>query len=294
MNIQWYPGHMAKAKRKIRENLKLIDIVIELLDSRIPISSKNPEVDELINGKKKIIVLNKSDLADEKVNQIWSNYYTSIDQPHVFIDCIKGTGIKELLAAIKLLMKPKLDLDHKKGRMNRQIRCMILGIPNVGKSTLINKIGGKATAKTGNIPGVTRANQWIKVSNDILLLDTPGILWPKFDDELIGLKLAWIGSIKDTIYDREEAAVKLVGFLRSAYPELLKDRYKVDVDNEKSDVEIMEDIGVNRKFITRGGTVDYSRTAEVLMDEIKKTLTGKITFELPPKADHKTIDKEQG
>jgi ribosome biogenesis GTPase A len=281
MDIQWYPGHMAKTKRLISENLKLIDIVIELVDARIPVSSRNPEVDGLIGGKKKIVVLNKTDLADPEINKLWEQHYKDAGQPYVFVDCIKGKGIKELITKIKQVMKPVMDRDKKKGRMNRQIKCLILGIPNVGKSTLINTIGGKSTAKTGNIPGVTKSNQWIKVSSDILLLDTPGILWPKFDDEVIGLKLAWIGSIKETIYDREEAALKLIEYLREAYPEKLHDRYKIEFDENTTDLEIMDKIALKRKLLARGGEIDYARTSEMIMDEIKKTTFGKISFEWP-------------
>ncbi|MBF7095825.1 ribosome biogenesis GTPase YlqF [Alkalibacter mobilis] len=281
MDIQWYPGHMAKAKRQIRENLKLIDVVIELVDARIPISSSNPEVDDLINGKKKIVVLNKSDLADPEINKLWEKHYKKANQPYVFVDAISGKGLKELIATVKTTMKPVLDRDKAKGRLNRQIRCLILGIPNVGKSTLINSISGRASTKTGNKPGVTKANQWIKVSNEIQLLDTPGILWPKFDDETIGLKLAWIGSIKDTIYDREEAALKLLEFLRSAYPNVIYDRYKVEFDENTTALELMESIARKRNYVIRGGEIDYSRTAEMLMDEIKKTTLGKVSFEWP-------------
>jgi ribosome biogenesis GTPase A len=281
MDIQWYPGHMAKAKRQIGENLKLIDIVIELVDARIPSSSRNPEVDGLIGGKKKIVVLNKTDLADPEINKLWEQHYKAAGQPYVFVDCLKGKGIKELIVTIKQVMKPVIERDKNKGRMNRQIKCLILGIPNVGKSTLINTISGKSSAKTGNIPGVTKSNQWIKVSNDILLLDTPGILWPKFDDEAIGLKLAWIGSIKETIYDREEAALKLIGYLKTAYPEKLQDRYKIDFDEESTELEIMETIALKRKLIARGGEIDYPRVSEMIMDEIKKTTFGKVSFEWP-------------
>lgn len=281
MDIHWYPGHMAKARREIRENLKLIDIAIELVDARIPVSSTNPDVNGLLGTKKKIIVLNKADLADPRVNQLWEAHYREAGQPYVFVNSLGGKGIKELTAAIRKVMEPVLERDKAKGRMNRQIRCLILGIPNVGKSTLINAISGKAAAKTGNKPGVTKAQQWIKVGKDVQLLDTPGILWPKFDDPVIGLKLAWIGSIKDTIYDREEAAIRLVGFLRSAYPKELEERYGIKIDPSATDLELFTAIGEKRMLLTKGSQVDYPRAAEMLMDEMKKNLFGKVSFERP-------------
>ncbi|QSX08716.1 ribosome biogenesis GTPase YlqF [Alkalibacter rhizosphaerae] len=281
MDIQWYPGHMAKAKREIRESLKLIDLAVELVDARVPVSSTNPEVDQLLGSKKKIVVLNKADLADPAVNKLWEAHYKKMGQPYVFVNSLAGKGIKDLVAAIKKVMEPKLERDRKKGRMNRQIRCLVLGIPNVGKSTLINAISGKATAKTGNKPGVTKANQWIKVGKDVLLLDTPGILWPKFEDDAIGLKLAWIGSIKDTIYDREEAALRLIGFLRQNYLEELKDRYGVSPQKESTDLEVMETIARKRMLLSKGGEVDYARTSAMLMDEMKKNIFANVSFEKP-------------
>lgn len=281
MEIHWYPGHMAKTKRKIQEELKLIDVVIELLDARIPISSKNPEVDSIIQQKPKIILLNKSDLSDPEVNKLWADYYTENKQDFIFTNSITGKGVRELISAMESKMAHVLERDAKKGRMNRQIKCMILGIPNVGKSTLINKMAGRSSAKTGNIPGVTRANQWIRVSNKILLLDTPGILWPKFEDQEIGLKLAWIGSIKDTIYDREEATLRLISFLRQYYPQSLIERYNIEVDPNDEDITIYEKIAQKRGFIQKGNNIDYARTAEMLLDELRKTKIGKISFERP-------------
>lgn len=281
MEIQWYPGHMAKTKRKIQEELKLVDVVIELLDARIPISSKNPEVDSIIQNKPKIILLNKSDLSDPEVNKLWADYYTENKQDFIFSNSITGKGVKELISAMESKMAHVLERDAKKGRMNRQIKCMILGIPNVGKSTLINRMAGRSSAKTGNIPGVTRANQWIRVSNTSLLLDTPGILWPKFEDQETGLKLAWIGSIKDTIYDREEATLLLISFLREYYPENLEERYNIEIDSSDEDIIVYEKIAQKRGFIQKGNNIDYARTAEMLLDELRKIKIGKISFERP-------------
>lgn len=283
MNIHWYPGHMAKTKRKIQEDLKLIDVVIELLDARIPISSKNPEIDSLIKNKPKVILLNKSDLSDPKVNELWGKYYDDNKQDYIYTNSLTGKGVKDLVTAMESKMAHVIERDLKKGRLNRQIRCLILGIPNVGKSTLINRMAGRSSAKTGNIPGVTRSNQWIKVSQKILLLDTPGILWPKFEDQEIGLKLAWIGSIKDTIYDREEATLKLISFLRQYYPQNLEDRYHIEIDPEDEDIAIYEKIAKKRGFIQKGGNIDYARTAEMLLDEVRKTKVGNISFERPGK-----------
>ncbi|RBP68265.1 ribosome biogenesis GTPase A [Alkalibaculum bacchi] len=281
MEIQWYPGHMAKTKKKIQEELKLIDVVIELLDARIPISSKNPEVDSIIQNKRKIILLNKSDLSDPEVNKLWADYYIENKQDFIFTNSITGKGVRELISAMESKMAHVLERDAKKGRMNRQIKCMILGIPNVGKSTLINKMAGRSSAKTGNIPGVTRANQWIRVSNKILLLDTPGILWPKFEDTETGLKLAWIGSIKDTIYDREGATLRLISFLREYYPQNLIERYNIEIDSDDEDITVYEKIAQKRGFIQKGNNIDYARTAEMLLDELRKTKIGKISFERP-------------
>ena len=281
MDIHWYPGHMAKTKRKIQEDLKLIDVVIELLDARVPISSKNPDVDSLIQNKPKIILLNKSDLSDPETNKMWADYYTENKQDFIFTNSVTGKGISELISAMESKMAHVLERDAKKGRLNRQIKCMILGIPNVGKSTLINKMAGRSSAKTGNIPGVTRANQWIRVSNKILLLDTPGILWPKFEDPDTGLKLAWIGSIKETIYDREEAALRLISFLKESYPEFLIERYKIEIHPDDENIVIYEKIAQKRGFIQKGNRIDYSRTAEMLLDELRKTKIGKISFERP-------------
>jgi ribosome biogenesis GTPase A len=272
---------MAKAKREIKENLKLIDLAVELVDARIPVSSTNPEVNDLLGNKKKIVVLNKADLADPAINKLWEDHYKKMGQPYVFVNSISGKGVKDLVSVIRQVMAPVLERDRNKGRMNRQIRCLILGIPNVGKSTLINAISGRAATKTGNKPGITKANQWIKVGKEVLLLDTPGILWPKFEDERIGLKLAWIGSIKDTIYDREEAALRLIAFLRLAYPKELKARYGVAPSPDETDLSVMEDIAHKRMLLTRGGEVDYARTSEMLMDEMKKNMFANVSFEKP-------------
>ncbi|MCR1898128.1 ribosome biogenesis GTPase YlqF [Irregularibacter muris] len=280
MNIQWYPGHMAKAKRLIKDNLTLVDVVIEIIDARVPISSRNPDVDELIGSKPKLMVLNKADLSDPIINKQWQTFLEEHKADNIFINSISGQGINQVLKKIEKIMQEKLDRLVQKGRKNRPIRCMIIGIPNVGKSTFINKVVGRASAKTGNRPGVTQGKQWIKISEKIDLLDTPGILWPKFEDPKIGLKLAWIGSIKDDILDQEELAFNLIKFLTEQYPKLLEDRYKIQIKHKEA-LEVFTDIATKRGNIVKGGEPDYTRTAEMLLEEFRKGKIGKISLEMP-------------
>lgn len=280
MNIQWYPGHMTKTKRLIKENLSLVDIVIEILDSRVPDSSRNPDVDQIIGNKAKLIVLNKSDLSDPVINKQWEKFLISKDMNYLFINSITGQGINKTIKNLELMMKEKMDKLAQRGRKHKPIRCMIIGIPNVGKSTFINTIAGKSSAKTGNKPGITKGKQWIRLNPKIELLDTPGILWPKFQDASVGMKLAWIGSIKDEIIDQEELAFQFLSFLVKNYPELLMARYKLKTINKET-IDILNDIAINRGFIVKGGEINYLRTSEMLLDEFRKGRIGKISLEKP-------------
>ena len=282
MNIQWYPGHMVKAKRKIAEDLKLVDVVIELLDARIPMSSRNPEVDDIVGNKKRIIVLNKSDLADSAMNKKWVDYFKHENTKVILANSVSGVGLKEVLAASRLLMKEKLDKLKSKGLLVKTTRALIIGIPNVGKSTFINKLAGRSVAQTGDRPGVTKAKQWIKVSPELELLDTPGILWPKFEDERVGMCLAFTGAIKDEILDVNELAQKLLEVLISKFPDKLKTRYKLDeIPADISPEMLIETIGRKRGCIIAGGEVDILRASVMLLDEFRGGKIGSITLETP-------------
>lgn len=281
MNIQWFPGHMAKTRRLLTENLKLIDIVIELLDARIPRSSKNPEIDEIIKLKPRVVVLNKCDLADENVSKEWGKWYNSNGYANIFIDSIKGKGINELKSKLRSLMKEKVERDLQKGRLFRPIRTMVVGIPNVGKSSFINKIAGKASAVTGDKPGVTRGKQWIRLNEEIELLDTPGILWPKFDDKEIGLHLAYTGAIKDDIMDIVEVSSNLLEILKITYPKFILDRYKLASVEDKTGLEILREAGKKRGCIISGGEVDLTRISAVILDEFRGGKMGHISLEKP-------------
>ncbi|HCX65018.1 MAG TPA: ribosome biogenesis GTPase YlqF [Eubacteriaceae bacterium] len=281
MNIQWYPGHMAKAKREIQKNLKLVDVVMELRDARIPESSKNPQIDEIIQHKPKIVILNKVDLADPKVTDQWIQHFHKMGQQVVLINSVDGKGIKDLLNAVNDTLQDKIKRQKSKGLKNIVIRCMILGIPNVGKSTLINKISGKAGAKTGNLPGVTKSNQWIKMNDQLLLLDTPGILWPKFDDPFTGLKLAWTSAIKHTIYDRETAALRLLDYMMEHYKDRLEERFQLSIEEGTESIDLYEAIAKKRGFIFKGGEIDYARAGETILDEVHKGKLGRLSYEKP-------------
>ncbi len=279
MHFQWYPGHMTKAKRMMQENIKLIDIVVELVDARVPFSSKNPDIDDLARNKFRVILLNKTDLADAAATAKWEEYYKSKGFAVAKVNSQRGTGVKAVNGVIMDACKEKIERDRRRGIKNRPIRAMIVGIPNVGKSTFINSFAGKACAKTGNKPGVTKGKQWIKLNKNIELLDTPGILWPKFDDQIIGLRLALIGSIKDELLNRSEMAIELISYLQGAYPGLIAARYEVDEDKDR--VAVLEEIAHNRKCLAKGGELDLDKAAILLLDEFRSGKIGHITLELP-------------
>jgi ribosome biogenesis GTPase A len=284
---------MAKTKREIKEDLKLIDVVVELLDSRIPISSHNPDMEEIIQSKKKIVVLNKSDLSDETQNKKWVQYFKSKGVPAVLTDSNSGRGVQDVINEIEKIMQDELEAYAQKGRTGRKIRAMILGIPNVGKSSLINRIAKKTSATVGNKPGVTKQKQWIRINEKVELLDTPGVLWPKFENEQIALNLAFTGTIKDDILERTEIAYYLVKYMLSNYRENLCSRYKIDEEeierllsqpqDENANIyDVMLLIGKKRGAIVSGGNVDDEKTARIILDEFRSGLLGKITLEMQP------------
>ena len=277
--IQWYPGHMTKAKRQMQEDIKLIDLVIELVDARLPLSSKNPDIDSLANNKARMILLNKADLADDKKTAAWENYFTDKGYFVVKLDSRSNKGMKDINNSIGLACREKIERDRKRGIINRPVRAMVVGIPNVGKSTFINSYAKRACAKTGNKPGVTKGKQWIKLSKTLELLDTPGILWPKFEDQEIGLRLAMVGSINDQILDIEDLASKLISFLVEEYPGALEAAY---LANEASKpYEIISDIARNRNCLTKGGELDLAKAAKMFLDDFRGGKIGKISLELP-------------
>ncbi len=289
-SINWYPGHMAKTRRQIQEDLKIIDIVIELLDARIPVSSQNPDIASITKGKKKIVVLNKCDLADEKQNQLWLQYFEKNGIPAVATDSNTGRGIDQCIRKIENIMNEDLQTQANKGRIGRKIRAMILGIPNVGKSSFINRISKRTTAGVGNKPGVTKQKQWIRINDKIELLDTPGVLWPKFESEEVALNLAFTGTIKEDILERVEIAYYLTKFMIENHRTKLCERYKISkqfveekLEQEQPEneniYEIMLAIGKKRGCIISGGNVDEEKTARIILDEFKNGIIGKITIE---------------
>ncbi len=280
MNIQWFPGHMAKTKRQIEEKLKLIDVVVEVLDARIPISSKNPDIVTLTEGKPKVAILNKTDLADETVTKEWVKYFNKKGISVCLTDCNKGKGVAESVNAIKSSIYEKIASDQEKG-MNRAIKILVAGVPNSGKSSYINRLSGRSSAIVGDRPGVTRGQQWIRLKNGIELLDTPGILWPKFEDQTVGLHLAFTGAVKDEIMDTELLAMKLASFLNENYPELLKARYKLENTDGLDDYELVELIGRKRGFVVSGGEIDFLRASNILLDEFRAGKIGRISLERP-------------
>ncbi len=284
MQFQWYPGHMTKAKRQMQEDIKLIDLVIELVDARIPLSSRNPDIDELGKNKARLILMNKSDLADEAVSKEWAAFFKQKGYFVVELDARSKAGMKQVTNVVMDACREKIERDRKRGIKNRPVRAMVVGIPNVGKSTFINSYAGKACAKTGNKPGVTKGKQWIRLNKNVELLDTPGILWPKFEDQTVGLRLALIGAIKDEILNIDELSLELIKILKADYPGILTARYATQehmLDETAETVEILKQIAENRKCISKGNELDYSKAAALLIDEFRSGKLGKITIERP-------------
>ncbi len=279
MNYQWYPGHMTKAKRMMQENIKLIDLIIELVDARIPMSSRNPDIDELGKGKSRIILLNKSDLADAGLNQEWESFFKEKGYFVQQLNAKTGAGIKNIQALVQESCKEKIERDRKRGIINRPVRAMVVGIPNVGKSTFINSFAGKACAKTGNKPGVTKGKQWIRLNKNLELLDTPGILWPKFEDQKIGEHLALIGSINDEILHVDELAVALIRNLKNSYLDLLEKRYDITIDEDAYDT--LKKIAIARKCLQKGELPDVDRASSMLLEDFRSGKLGRITLERP-------------
>ena len=281
MNIQWYPGHMTKTKRLIEENIKLVDIVIELLDARAPYSTKNPEIDKLAKNKMRIIILNKADLADERLTKEWIKWYSGKNVKVIPIVATNGRGIKDVISVAEELLKEKIERDKARGRIYRPIRAMIVGIPNVGKSTFINSLVGKGTTKTGDKPGVTRGKQWVKIRKGFELLDMPGILWPKFEDQLVAKHLAYIGSINDNILDNRQLAIHLLEEGNVLFKKQIEDRYKIQIPEDG--YEAFKLIGEKRGLVISGGSLDELRTAKTILDEFRSGKWGKVTVEVPEK-----------
>ena len=280
MNYQWYPGHMMKAKRMMQENIKLIDLVIELVDARIPLSSRNPDLDELGKGKARLVLLNKSDLADDECNKEWMAYFKKQGFFVLQVNSKSGNGIKGISNTVREACKEKIERDKRKGIKNRPIRAIVVGIPNVGKSTFINAFAGKACTKTGNKPGVTKGKQWIRLNKELELLDTPGILWPKFESEQVGRKLAYIGSMNDEILQLEELTIDLLGFLVIYYKNELMKRYQLPEDYTEP-LKILEHICEVRGCYKKGGETDFEKGAALVLDDFRSGRIGRISLERP-------------
>lgn len=278
MNIQWYPGHMTKAKRAMKEDIKLIDLIIELVDARVPLASRNPDIDELGKGKARLILLNKSDLASEKQNEAWTSWFKKKGFFVVKVNARSGAGLKQINGVVQEACKEKIERDRRRGILNRPVRAMVVGIPNVGKSTFINSFAGKACAKTGNKPGVTKGNQWIRLNKTLELLDTPGILWPRFEDQQVGLHLALIGSINDQILNKDELACELISLLEKDYPQVVKDRFGIE-NVEEDRVKVLEEIARSRACLMKGGELDLARASALLLDDFRAGKLGRISLE---------------
>ena len=279
MNIQWYPGHMTKARRMMQENIKLVDLVIELVDARVPLSSRNPDIDDLGRNKARLLLLNKSDLADEAANEAWSAYFRAKGFQVVKLNSRSGAGFKSVNAAVQEACKEKIERDRRRGILNRPVRAMVAGIPNVGKSTFINSFAGKACTKTGNKPGGTKGAQWVRLNKQVELLDTPGILWPKFEDQEVGIKLAMIGSIKEEVLNTEELSLELLKLLKARYSGTIGERY--GADETLGEVELLGEIAKRRGCLQKGGEPDLTKAAAILLEDFRSGKLGRITLELP-------------
>jgi len=282
MNYQWYPGHMTKAKRMMEENIKLIDLIIELVDARIPLSSRNPEIDQLGKNKSRVILLNKSDLADSRYNKQWMDYFKEKGYYVVEVNSKSGSGVKSIHGVVQEACKEKIERDRKRGILNRPVRAMVVGIPNVGKSTFINSFAGKACTKTGNKPGVTKGKQWIHLNKSLELLDTPGILWPKFEDQTVGMKLAFIGSMNDEILHVDELAIDLIKFLMEYYHRILQERFDV-AEDMMDPLKMLDVIAEKRSCYKKGQELDLMKASSILIDEFRSGKLGRITLEFPNK-----------
>lgn len=279
MQFQWYPGHMMKAKRMMQEDIKLIDLVIELVDARAPVSSRNPDIDELGKNKARLILLNKADLADDKWSDAWAEYFKGKGYSVAKINSKKSGSMKPVQSVIQEACKEKIERDRKRGILNRPVRAMVVGIPNVGKSTFINSLAGKACARTGNKPGVTKGKQWIRLNKQVELLDTPGILWPKFEDQNVGLKLAWIGSMKDEILNTEELAAEMIRFLEKEYPGVLESKYQAETSEDP--YIMLRQIAENRHCLLKGNELDLEKAASLLLEDFRNGKLGRLTLERP-------------
>lgn len=278
MNIQWYPGHMTKAKRAMKEDIKLIDLIIELVDARVPLSSRNPDIDELGAGKARIVLLNKSDLADKRCNSAWETYFVAQGCHVVKVNSKSGAGLKQINGVVQEACKEKIERDRRRGILNRPVRAMVVGIPNVGKSTFINSFAGKACTKTGNRPGVTKGNQWIRLNKSLELLDTPGILWPKFEDQQVGIRLALIGSVNDEILNKDELAMELIRFLKEKYPRVLSEKYGIETEDA---LEALMQVAKAKACLAKGGELDLVKASNLLIDDFRSGKLGRMTLELP-------------
>ncbi len=280
MNIQWYPGHMTKTRRQIEADLKLVDAICEIVDARIPVSSRNPDIDSICGNKPRIIILNRMDLADPAATKRWAAYYRSRGMAAVATDCKSRKGIGEFTPAVRSVLQEKIARDAAKG-MNRPLKVMVVGIPNVGKSTLINQIAGRKGAKAENRPGVTRGKQWVTVDKGLLLLDTPGILWPKFEDPEVGMMLAYTGAVKEGVIDIEELSSRLMKLLWDRYPQNVRDRYGIEAPDDISGYELLQLAGRKRGYLLSGGEINTERMAKVLLDEYRSGKLGRLTLEEP-------------
>ena len=280
MNIQWYPGHMTKTRRQLEKDLKQVDVVCEIVDARIPASSRNPDIDAICGNKPRIMVLNRMDLADPEATKRWADYFRGLGMAVVVTDCKSRRGIGDFLPTVRSVLKEKLERDAARG-MSRPVKVMVVGIPTVGKSTLINQIAGRSGAKAENRPGVTRGKQWVTADSGLLLLDTPGILWPKFEDPNAGLLLAYTGAVKENIIDQEELAARLMELLWKRYPQVVRQRYGVDADADASGYDLLEAVGRKRGFLIAGGEIHTERVAKVLLNEYRAGKLGRLTLEEP-------------